>query len=120
MKDEKILENEILNDEELEQVAGGTAEQTRGDSVFLKKFGIAPAYRPGDYSSYNDVRARWKSLGIYCSANSHCIYGNQYLLGIDEKPISRKEAFQIALKARGWNQVAIDCFDYSDYEGGFD
>ena len=115
----KILHEEILSEEELDKVSGGGERQTEGDSVFLKKFGINPAYHPGDYSSYNDVRARWKSLGIYCSANSHCLYGNQYLLGIDEKPISRKEAFQIALKARGWNQIAIDCFDYSDYEGDF-
>lgn len=39
MTDEKILENEILDDEELEGVAGGTTKENRDDRYLLKQIG---------------------------------------------------------------------------------
>ena len=39
MAEEKILKDEKLSDEQLEQVAGGGFRQTIGDDTFLMKFG---------------------------------------------------------------------------------
>ena len=40
MTDEKILENEVLNDEQLDNVTGGYYQQTQGMVNFLKDHGI--------------------------------------------------------------------------------
>ena len=110
MKDEKILSEEILSDEEIEIVAGGRRKghgvcfdhQVSSDARFLKKFG---------YSS--SVYDAWSELGITLKHDS--FNHNQYLMG--DKEISRKDAYIHAMKKRGWNQIAIDCFDeWSDYQ----
>ena len=47
MKDEKILAEERLNDEELEEVVGGTANELSRDTVFLKAVGLFDiSYKP--------------------------------------------------------------------------
>ena len=50
---------------------------------------------------------------------SYTIYSdsNRYFVGGTE--ISRKEAFTYAMKQRGWNQVAIDCFDWDNVKGAW-
>ena len=40
MKDEKILQDEIMSDDELEKVAGGTRDQTYADGEELYKRGL--------------------------------------------------------------------------------
>ena len=42
---------------------------------------------------------------------------NEYFLG--DKQVSRKDAFIHLMKNRGWNDVAIDCFDFDCYDGDF-
>lgn len=36
MKDEKILQSEVLNDEELDNVVGGTFEESLNDGAFFR------------------------------------------------------------------------------------
>ena len=50
---------------------------------------------------------------------SYTIYSdsNRYFIGDTE--ITRKEAFTYAMKQRGWNQVAIDCFDWDNVKGAW-
>ena len=73
MKDEKILENEILSDEELDQVSGGGSNQTTGDSDFLNQLGYThdTYYLEIDddvssiLSEYKFCRQRYRNVVIY-------------------------------------------------------
>ena len=58
----------------------------------------------------------WAEAGVTCCTVPG-IGENKYW--INGKEVSRKDAFRQALKTRGWNQVAIDCFEFSDYTGDF-
>ena len=111
MKDEKILQEEILSDEELEHVSGGEPNQTAGDSEFLNKLGYKADKESNSLAS--GVKKAWASAGITCKI--YVWYDNKYYLGDTE--ISRKDAFRHVMKKRGWNQIAIDCFDFDRYEG---
>lgn len=60
MKDEKILQDEMLSDEELEKVAGGTRDQTYADGNELYKRGLLSAE---DALSSTPVREALHKLG---------------------------------------------------------
>ena len=66
MKDEKILNEEVLSDEELEGVAGGADDETLKDAQFLNKLGLA------DWRiSMNDIKeARSDAEGYLAGAFS--------------------------------------------------
>ena len=119
MKDEKILQDEILSDEQLENVVGGGANQTQGDSDFLNKLGYNHKSRNSwGYIDHMSVTRAWGVAGIACKA--YYIgddFDNEYYL--EGKKISRKDAFKHAMQKRGWSQAAIDCFDWDDVDGKF-
>ena len=50
---------------------------------------------------------------VTCKTYSSDFVANEYFLG--DKQVSRKDAFIHVMKNRGWNQVAIDCFDWDSY-----
>lgn len=60
MIDEKILKEEILSDEELENVAGGTIDQTLADGNELYKRGLLSA---GDALKSTPVRELLHKMG---------------------------------------------------------
>ena len=105
----KILENEILNDNELENILGGTKYQMYGDYDFLV-----------DYLGYaqdrHELKKIWSKVGIRLKGHYNFL-DNEYFLGGNK--ISRKAAFRHVMRQRGWNQVAIDCFDFDLYKGEF-
>ena len=99
MKDEKILQGELLSEEELDQVAGGSWSNTAQDSEFLFKHKLmddwyytgGAAFNWGEVSS--QVDKGWARAGITCCTVYGCIYDNEYWK--DGKKISRKEAYRI-------------------------
>ena len=115
MKDEKILSEEILSEEQLEQVSGGTSYQLNGDYDFLKSFGYL--HEGNGWNSVKMVNAAWASVGVTCKTYVSDCVANKYFLG--DKQVSRKDAFRHVMKKRGWNQIAIDCFDFDRYNGDF-
>ena len=123
MKDEKILDEEILSDEELEHVSGGGPNQTAGDSDFLNKLGYTHDTYQFDIDDYegrintSDIEKAWASAGVTCKAARTVFYDNEYWIG--GQKVSRKDAFRHVMRKRGWNQIAIDCFDFDRYEGDF-
>ncbi len=111
MKDEKILNEEILNDEEIEIVSGGRGGRTphsreydgaviSGDIEFLMK---SLGYK-------GPIIDAWKEAGVTYT-------GKEYLIG-NEK-ISRKDAYLYVMKKRGWNDTAIKFFDWENWTGGW-
>ena len=123
---EKILTEEILSDDELEEVSGGGTRQICGDNDLLKMIGCT--HYAGTIMAnviFNEavgrVKKGWKQVGIKMELDrgSYTIYSdsNRYFIGDTE--ITRKEAFTYAMKQRGWNQVAIDCFEWDNVKGAW-
>lgn len=89
---------EQLNDEELEQVAGGTYNETAADSRFLNdlagltdRYGAARAFFE-DAKISQEVTAAWNKLGI--GVDTSWGASNKYFRkGVE---ITRNEAFKIA------------------------
>ena len=107
MKDDKILQEEKLSDEELEKVSGGTNAETADDSRFLnvllhKTTKYHQCDRYGSFKIYfdtdarNDVIEAWKSLGIDLQ---HSASSNEYYLNGEK--ISRTDAWAHAEKLVG-------------------
>ena len=96
-------ELEMLSDEELEQVAGGTIPQTAEDSKFLYEHGlveekhgvIAMTFRWGTFSK--EVDDGWAKVGITCVSKPSPLADNLYFY--KDKPISRTEAYNIVEKS---------------------
>ena len=123
MKDEKILNEEQLSDEELEQVSGGGARQVCGDNDLLKMlgcnhwdgtFGINVHYPDG----VEIVRHGWSQVGIRMVADGDAIFGSSYY-SLNGSPISRKAAFVHAMKQKGWSDSQIESFDWKGVKGAW-
>ena len=95
-------ELELLSDDELEKISGGSISQTCEDSYFLNRFGLCGRYSEtgveGSNNYFNDsaqadyeVHKAWKKAGIECVVSNG--ENNKYFLGKQE--ISRGEAYSI-------------------------
>ena len=112
--------DEVMSDAELEQVAGGGTRQTVGDGKFLMSFGYMengnPDYFLGWEKSSAKVDAGWAKVGITCVTKFGCP-DNKYFAGSQE--ISRKEAFRIFLRKKGYSEDAINNYDFDQWSGSF-
>ena len=68
MTAEKILDNEILDDAELEGVAGGTTKENRGDRDLLKKMGY---YNDATKSLSTNLEKSFAALGNKLGCDLH-------------------------------------------------
>ncbi|MBQ7477182.1 MAG: hypothetical protein IJT06_07295 [Selenomonadaceae bacterium] len=103
MSEEKILKSEELNDEQLDEVAGGTMQQIYSDVEFLKKLGMdldLPDVRQLRQLEIRHVgtvvQEAWKEIGIHCDYSPYRIVGNRYFLNGEE--ITQDEARIHAIK----------------------
>lgn len=91
MKDEKILQEEMMSDEELEKVAGGTRDQTYADGKELYKRGLLSSE---DALSSTPVREAIHKLGYkYVDHGGVKIFGgkdNEYFNKAGES-VSRED-----------------------------
>ena len=95
-------ELEMMSDEELEKIAGGTFEETAEDSQLLYKHGLLDnwhgvlgmTFRWGTFSK--EVDSGWAKAGITCVTTPNPLKDNLYFK--DGKPISRAEAYNIVEK----------------------
>ena len=95
MKDEKILENEILSDEELEKISGGDVGESLAD---MEKFASYGRQIRGKYfdieNFYNYLVALKNTFGDY-GVDVRIFNGaehNKYI--IDGKEVSREDAWK--------------------------
>ena len=95
----EILKDEILSEEELDNVAGGTIVETASDGQFLRDCGVVPnlGNNFGNYYVKNNFEAAsqkvvdgWAQAGITCTTNADG--SNSY--SMDGKSITRLQAFQ--------------------------
>ena len=109
MAKEDKFADEMLNDDELDQVAGGTCYETADDSRFLNVLLRGTKYHQCDrygatkmffcHSAVVDLNNAWKSLGVELRARTGFIMKNKYKL--NGKEISRDEAWAHAEKLVG-------------------
>ena len=93
----EILKDEILNEEELEQVAGGNVSNTASDSQFLRDIGVDPTLKGwGNYATNQRfeeisgyVKEAWKKAGIDFTGDKDG--NNVYMMNGNE--ISRFDAY---------------------------
>lgn len=86
MAEDKFAD-EMLSDDELDQIAGGTDDQTFDDNIFLYEHGLMDIVN----ARSEEVDAGWAKAGITCVTKSFS--DNQYF--IDGKSISSTEAYDI-------------------------
>ena len=106
MAEEKILKDELLSDEQLENVAGGTLDETAADTRVLKKLGLRIDGRSAedliDFSKFSEAAGEvsqiFKRFGIrvdqYWGPKTNKYYR-------DGQEISRELAFKIVAKNLG-------------------
>ena len=88
-------EMEMLTDDELDQVAGGTVQECIGDKNFLKDMGVYKDNPSQDYRQ--NVVDAWYNSGVMVNARTNG-KDNAYFDAFTGKPISRREAFRSVLK----------------------
>lgn len=99
MKDEKILNEEVLSDEELEGVAGGTLSEMVKDTKFLHALGLMDrAYSAKEIKANEDevsllINQAFGSQGMWAEAYSggKHTYGDENTTG---SGISRAQAYK--------------------------
>lgn len=106
MKDEKNLQDELMTDEELEQVAGGSYKQTAQDSVILHSLGFLDEEYTAedimfcqDWSKEVKVYDAFKKLGIGYSVS----FSADNVYSFNGQKISRRKAYEIAWEKAGRN-----------------
>ena len=113
MIDEKKLANAAMNDDELDNVAGGTCYQMADDSRFLNslnnscdRYGATKIWFDND--KIKEITKAWSTVGIKAELNNSIIdeYSNKYYL--DGKEISQEEARQHAMKVTGHHMTESD------------
>ena len=109
------ITNEILNEEQLDTVAGGNYRETAGDSRFLNDLG-GYTDRYGATRTFFDeayiakkIEAGWKNFGITLKSK----WGSENHYYYKNKEIFRQEAMLIACKAVGKNYH--DMMNNGDY-----
>ena len=98
MADEKILKDEVLTDEQLDGVAGGTKQQNIADLKFLQEIGVLK----GDFDSEHEwimqdqSKIAWAQVGVVALAGVTNTPNRYY--DSKGKEISRADAYKIAAK----------------------
>ncbi len=96
---DKILKDEILTEEQLDEVAGGTQGQNGWDALFLKTLlskkapGSEDAIRCDDPES---IQRAWAKIGVAAILYDDTITANEYYM--DGKQISQAEAIDYVFK----------------------
>jgi len=98
-----------IDDEQLDEVAGGTAKEIRKDVAFLHTLGIK--FRKDGITDADIIRG-WKEVGIAAIFDDHD--ENDYGLpahsrGEDPIPISRQDAMILAMRK---TKKVVDLDDY--------
>ena len=71
----EIFKNEMMSNEQLEQVAGGSNSQTEVDRVFLKKLGFPTGGKDGVRDVYNYYGVQFR--GYTSDDNEYKVNGNK-------------------------------------------
>ena len=114
MADEKILQDELMSDEELDQVAGGNCYQMADDSRFLNslngscdRYGATKILFNGMFSSSikTEIEKAWSTVGITVTLDNKFVI-NEYSL--NGRKITQEQARQHAMNVVGKQMTESD------------
>ena len=114
MKDEKILAEERLNDEELEEVVGGSANELSRDTIFLKAVGLFDV-------SYEPEQLKGEKLDNVVGMMNGVLAKYDLKVEVDEKGGNRYLMYGEEFRSQGefYRQVCYGLrkldFDYTKY-----
>ena len=97
MAKEDKFADEVLSEDELEQVAGGTPTETSEDSKFLFIYGLCPSFSTNDIdftsgtAKEEQVKAAWAKVGVTLDYHGDFSDNRYYMNG---NQISREAAYQ--------------------------
>ena len=97
----EILKDEILKDEQLEGIAGGTSREIQKDTDFLQAIGLLRQ----NETDKDALRRAWAQEGITVIMHGGNNLSNEYYRGGEQ--ITRDKAMRIAMKKTG-TQVNIN------------
>ena len=114
MAKEDKFADEILSDEELDQVVGGTYNETSEDSEFLNIYGLCGKYTRNDIlfdegtSQEEDVKAGWAKVGVDFHYDGNPLdcgkHNNEYY--ISGNKVTREEAYaHVRSQANALNSI---------------
>ena len=89
---EKILDSEILKEENLENVAGGSTKEIKRDIRFLEAKGLLP--KNISVKDAGAIKKAFAKFGIDCIPKEGC-YSHENIYSFNGKKISRLDAWQI-------------------------
>ncbi len=110
MAKEDKFADEMLTDEELDNVAGGTCYETADDSRFLNSLnGSTDRYGAtkiwfGDYSE--EIQRAWEKVGVTANVKGTTSRYNKYRIG--NRIVSQEEARQHAMNVTGHHMSESD------------
>lgn len=103
----EILKDEILNEEELDQVVGGSLKEVSLDREFLRDIGFNIEWKNTDYI-YNyfdkistELRNTWSEAGVLCKSISNGDYTKNVYTDKSGNVISREDAMKKAMAFKG-------------------
>ena len=102
--------DELMSDDELDGVAGGTAGQMADDSRFLNSLNGSTdrygSFRTFWGTGFTEIKNAWASLGIETDLDSSTGGDNKYYLNGQE--ITQEQARQHAMKVTGHYMTESD------------
>ncbi len=107
----KFDESKKVSTEEMEQVAGGTAQETAADSIFLNELLRGRPEQPNRYSEFKvrlqnhsqEIVDAWASVGVTCKIDNGSFNsdGGNNVYSINGKEVSRDAACKYAMRMVG-------------------
>lgn len=97
----EILKDEVLKDEQLDAVAGGTSREIKKDTDFMKAIGLLRQ----NEDDKDALRRAWAQEGITVIMHGGNNLSNEYYRGGEQ--ITRDKAMRIAMKKTG-TQININ------------
>ena len=104
MIDEKKLANAAMNEEELDNVSGGSSGELANDSRFLNVLTNGKCDRYGEYKAYRyrasiekEITAAWATVGIKADVTGNICFSNKYKRIDNGQELTQEQARQYAM-----------------------
>lgn len=98
MADKKILDSELLNDEQLDEVAGGTYLESSSDAMKFQKLGIDLGIKDVmgiavmGHDEFVKLRDTFQKYGVTIKDHGGFVNDNEYFIGGNK--VSRDDAWK--------------------------
>lgn len=113
MADKDKIADEIMSDEELDNVAGGTCYEMADDSRFLNslngscdRYGATKCFFIGGSGRDEEIKKAWATVGISVELHNYLDVDNRYYLNGEK--ITQEQARQHAMKVTGHYMTESD------------